>query len=306
MKRCMASLAMLIVLFTGRARCFAAGRPMTVDDLLAVKAVSDPQVSPDGKLVVYVVSELDRATDKTNSSLWLVPSAGGEPKRLTTAPGHQQPPALEPRRQDDRLRLAAAAARPRSGSCRSTAARPASSPSCRSTSPGRSGRRRATRSPSPPRSIPGTTPEQTAAKDKEKEAAKSKVRIYDRLMIRHWNAWDEGKRSHLFVADAPDRRGQRPDPEARGQHPPCPVRRLDRLRLVARRQGARLHRRAAQGPRLVHQHRHLDRPGRRGRAEEPDRGEPGRRRPAGVLARRQVARLRQPGPARGSSRTSGS
>ena len=93
------------------------------------------------------------------------------------------------------------------------------------------------------------------------------------------------------------RRGPRPDPQARGQHPPCPVRRLDRLRLVARRQGAGLHGRAGQGPRLVHQHRHLDRAGGGRRAQEPDRGEPRRRRPAGVLARRQVARLRQPGPA---------
>src|SRR4051812_21824702 len=55
----------------------AAGRPMTIDDLLAVKAVSDPQVSPDGRWVAYVVSELDRATDKTNSDLWLVPLTGG-------------------------------------------------------------------------------------------------------------------------------------------------------------------------------------------------------------------------------------
>ena len=38
---------------------------MTVDDLLAIKAVSDPQVSPDGTWVVYVVGELDRATEKT-------------------------------------------------------------------------------------------------------------------------------------------------------------------------------------------------------------------------------------------------
>ncbi len=57
----------------------AAGRPLTIDDLLAVKGVSDPQVSPDGRWVVYVVSELDRATEKTNSDLWLVPLAGGEP-----------------------------------------------------------------------------------------------------------------------------------------------------------------------------------------------------------------------------------
>jgi hypothetical protein len=51
----------------------AGGRPMTVDDLLAVKTVGDPQISPDGKQVVYVVSEIDRATDKSNSDLWLVP-----------------------------------------------------------------------------------------------------------------------------------------------------------------------------------------------------------------------------------------
>src|SRR4029077_540481 len=32
-------------------------------------------------------------------------------------------------------------------------------------------------------------------------ASKSKVRIYDHLLIRHWDSWNEGKRSHLFVAD---------------------------------------------------------------------------------------------------------
>ena len=36
---------------------WAAGRPMKTDDLLAVKGVSEPQLSPDGSLVVYVVSE---------------------------------------------------------------------------------------------------------------------------------------------------------------------------------------------------------------------------------------------------------
>ena len=69
---------------------------MTVDDLLAVKGVSDPQVSPDGSLVVYVVSELDRATQKNNSSLWLVPTLGGQPKQLTTAPGTNNHPRWSP------------------------------------------------------------------------------------------------------------------------------------------------------------------------------------------------------------------
>ena len=56
----------VLILLQLTAPLLAAGRPMTVDDLLAVKGVSDPQLSPDGSLVVYVVSELDRATDKTN------------------------------------------------------------------------------------------------------------------------------------------------------------------------------------------------------------------------------------------------
>ena len=78
---------------------------MTVEDLLAVKGVSDPQLSPDGSLVVYVVSELDRATQKNNSSLWLVPASGGAAEAIDDRARHQQPPALEPRRQVDRVRL---------------------------------------------------------------------------------------------------------------------------------------------------------------------------------------------------------
>ena len=136
---------------------WAAARPITVDDLLNVKGVSDPQLSPDGILVVYVVSELDRATDKNNSSLWLVPAAGGEPKRLTTAPGANNHPRWCPdgktiafvshRGGSDQIWLL-----PLDGASR------ISSPNCRSTSPDRSGRRRETSSRSPPKFIPGSLP----------------------------------------------------------------------------------------------------------------------------------------------------
>ncbi|MBR3793056.1 MAG: PD40 domain-containing protein, partial [Alistipes sp.] len=37
--------------------------------------------------------------------------------------------------------------------------------------------------------------------DVHKDMDKSQARIYDDLMVRHWNYWDEGQYSHIFVAD---------------------------------------------------------------------------------------------------------
>jgi dipeptidyl aminopeptidase/acylaminoacyl peptidase len=178
----------------------AAGRPMTIDDLLAVKTVSDPQVSPDGKWVVYVVSEIDRAADKSNSDLWLVPIDGGEPRRLTTAPGADNNPRWMP----DGKSIAFLSTRVGSaqvwvlpmdgGEARQLTKLPIDVGNL-SVSP------KGDKVAFTAEVYPGKTPDETAAKDKEKEAGKSKARIFDGLMIRHWSAWDEGKRSHVLVAD---------------------------------------------------------------------------------------------------------
>ena len=271
---------------------------MTIDDLLAVKGVSDPQVSPDGTLG-RLRRLRARPRDRQDEQR---PLAGpGRRRRAEAADdraGDRQPPALEPRRQDDRLRLEprrlVAGLAPADRRRRGPAADQAADRRLRPDLVAEGGQDRLHR-----RGLSRQDPRGDRREGQgEGRRPRARSAIYDQLMIRHWNAWDEGKRSHLFVADAADRRGEGPDPQARGQHPPCPVRRLVRLRLVARRQGARLHRRAGQGRGLVDQHRHLDRPGRRRRAEEPDRGQQGGRRPAGLLARRQVPRLRQPGPRR--------
>jgi hypothetical protein len=38
-----------------------------------------------------------------------------------------------------------------------------------------------------------------AKKLKEAEQSKVKAQIFDHLLYRHWNAYKEGKRSHIFV-----------------------------------------------------------------------------------------------------------
>src|SRR6266566_2004843 len=44
-----------------------------VDDLLALKIVSDPQISPDGSLIAFTV-QCAKETNTTNSSIWLIHS----------------------------------------------------------------------------------------------------------------------------------------------------------------------------------------------------------------------------------------
>ncbi len=217
----MKMLALVLVLMAVASPLYAAGRPMTIDDLLAVTGVSEPAFSPDGALIVYVVSELDRATDKTTSSLWLVPAAGGEPRRLTTTAGVNNHPRFSP----DGKTIAFVSNRggsaqvwllPLSGGEPHALTKLPIDLSGPVWSP--KGDMIAVAA----EVYPGLSPEETAAKDKEKEAAKSKARIYDHLMARHWDAWNEGKRSHLFVIDAGTGQARDLTPKLEVNTPPAP------------------------------------------------------------------------------------
>lgn len=61
----------------------AAKKPMTTDDLLALRQVGDPQISPDGSAVVYLVTELDEESKEFRSHLWWVSALGGRARQLT-------------------------------------------------------------------------------------------------------------------------------------------------------------------------------------------------------------------------------
>jgi dipeptidyl aminopeptidase/acylaminoacyl peptidase len=62
----------------------AAKRNLALDDEFAIKAVTDPQISPEGKWVAYTVTTTDLKEDKTRSRIWMNPTTGGEAIPLTS------------------------------------------------------------------------------------------------------------------------------------------------------------------------------------------------------------------------------
>ena len=59
-------------------------RPMKLDDLFRFLRVSDPQISPDGKHVVYQVTTVSLEQNKSSTSLWLAATDGKTPPRQLT------------------------------------------------------------------------------------------------------------------------------------------------------------------------------------------------------------------------------
>ncbi len=72
-------------------------RPMEIEDLFRVKRVADPQISPDGTRVAYVVTEVLKAENRTNADVWVMKADGsGEPRRMTSSPKRDAHPRWSP------------------------------------------------------------------------------------------------------------------------------------------------------------------------------------------------------------------
>ena len=75
---------------------------MVPEDLTRVSFVTDPQLSPDGRRIAFVVTALSEERDEYLSNIWVIDVAGGAPRRFTAGPRRD----LEPRWSPDGARLA--------------------------------------------------------------------------------------------------------------------------------------------------------------------------------------------------------
>jgi dipeptidyl aminopeptidase/acylaminoacyl peptidase len=171
----------------------------SVRDMLAMDRLSGAVLSPDGTRIVYALRQTDLRANRGRVDLWMVALAGGEPQRLTTHPENESSPAWAPD----------------GGAVYFLSSRSGTSQVWRRAIAGGEPEQ-VTRLPldvgsfqlSPTGTHLAVTMEvyvdcETLTCTTERLAARKQEQttgmVFDRLFVRHWDAWKEGRRSHLFA-----------------------------------------------------------------------------------------------------------
>lgn len=167
-------------------------------EMMRLKRLSDPQPSPDGKLLAFAQTEVDLAGGKRNADLWLVAVAGGEPRRLAADPASES----RPRWSRDGKRLAFLSTR--GGSAQVWVVDLVGGEPRRLTSLATGVESYAWIDETRLLVVSQVFPECGAddacnAKRLAPAADGSSARAFDALLARHWDSWGEGRRSHLLV-----------------------------------------------------------------------------------------------------------
>jgi dipeptidyl aminopeptidase/acylaminoacyl peptidase len=181
------------------AACLIAGSasaaPFTQTDNMKLKRLSDPQASPDGRLLLYTQTEVQLESGERNNDLWLLPLAGGEPTRLTSHPKSDNRGRFSP----DGRRIAFVSAR--EGTPQVFVMELAGGEPRRLTALAGGAGGVLWIDASTLLVTADVHPDcgADADCDKKKDAAASAVRVYDGLLYRHWDTWEDARRSHLLV-----------------------------------------------------------------------------------------------------------
>ena len=168
----------------------SAARPMTIQDLIGAVRVSDPQLSPDGKLVAFVRTTTDVATGKRNADIWVVPADGSGPARLLVGGEKSE---NTPRWAPDGRHIAFISTRAGDGDIFVADA------------DGRNARQ-VTKLPAgvqPPMVFsPDGTKIAFVSDVKQGAGGPANVHHETRLLYRHWDEWRDNARHHVFVVAA--------------------------------------------------------------------------------------------------------
>jgi dipeptidyl aminopeptidase/acylaminoacyl peptidase len=181
-----------------------AKRPFTFEDMMKLKRVGQPEVSPDGRWVIFTVVDVDLDANTKTPHIWIVPSVGGQERALITTQD-----ADRPRWAPDGRRFAYISTSDGSpqvwianfDGATGTATEMRKLTSIPTAAAGElwspDGQNIAFLSTVYPECL---DEECNARKDRERANSKVKATLYTKLPLRHVSAYNEGKRSHIFLA----------------------------------------------------------------------------------------------------------
>ena len=172
--------------------------PFTVNDLIAMKRVSDPQLSPDGKKIAFTIGVVDKAANRTINQIYVMNVDGSNQQQITKAAGSSSSPRWSPNGKkiayshggqiwtmepdgDGREQITKLS---------TGGGQPVWSPD---------GKWIAFSSDVYPEC---TTDECNKIEGEKAENSKVKAHVTERLLFRHWTDWRERLRTHVFVVSA--------------------------------------------------------------------------------------------------------
>lgn len=172
--------------------------PFTVNDLIAMKRVTDPQLSPDGKRIAFTIGVVDKAANRTINQIYVMNVDGSNQRQITKASGSSSSPRWSP----DGKHIAYVNGgqiwtmepdgdgREQITKLSTGGAQPVWSPD---------GKWIAFSSDVYPEC---KTDECNKLEGEKAENSKVKAHVTDRLLFRHWTDWRERLRTHVFVVSA--------------------------------------------------------------------------------------------------------
>ncbi len=174
--------------------------PFTVEDLVSLERIGAPSASPDGAWIAFSLRSTDLAENRGRTNLWIVKPDGSDLRRLTSQPGDDADPCWSPdgstvyylstRSGSSQVWMV-----PLSGGDPSQVTDlPLDLANLKISSDGK--RLAFTMAVFPRAGYPETAARLTAIGEQNASG-----RIYDSLPIRHWDAFDDGRKNHIFVMD---------------------------------------------------------------------------------------------------------